>query len=43
MVDRVLAHNGISEVSSNLFHPLTVRIMDYSGDVNATSLEINGE
>ena len=35
--------NWIREVSSNLFHPLTVCLVDYSCDVNATSLEIDGE
>ena len=35
--------NWISQVSSNLFHPLTVCFVDYSCDVNATSLEIDGE
>ena len=35
--------NWISEVSSNLLHPLTVRVVDYSCDMNAPSLEVDSE
>src|ERR1039457_2245041 len=33
----------ISQVSSNLFHPLTVRLVDYSCDMNAPSLDVDGK